>query len=73
MMPNVALLNREISLLAFNQRVLAQAEHPNVPLLERLKYLCIVSSNLDEFFEIRVAWLKNKALTQPNKRDPACA
>ena len=68
MMPNVALLNREISILAFNQRVLAQAEHPNVPLLERLKYLCIVSSNLDEFFEIRVAWLKNKALTQPNKR-----
>ena len=50
-------LNRELGQLEFNRRVLAQAEDPAVPLLERLKYLCIVSSNLDEFFEIRVAGL----------------
>ncbi|WP_269531290.1 polyphosphate kinase 1 [Chitinimonas sp. BJYL2] len=51
-------LNRELGLLEFNRRVLAQAEDPNNPLLERLKFLCIVSSNMDEFFEVRVAWVK---------------
>jgi polyphosphate kinase len=49
------LLNREQAILAFNRRVLAQAERADVPLLERLRYITIVSSNLDEFFEVRFA------------------
>ena len=50
-----ALLDRDLSILAFNERVLDWARRKDVPLLERLRYLCIVSSNLDEFFEVRVA------------------
>ena len=53
-------LNSELGQIEFNRRVLAQAENTSIPLLERLKYLCIVSSNLDEFFEIRVAGLKEQ-------------
>ncbi len=47
------LLDRDLSILAFNERVLDWAHRPEVPVLERLRYLCIVSSNLDEFFEVR--------------------
>ncbi|GAB1575385.1 polyphosphate kinase 1 [Bordetella petrii] len=69
-------LNRELSLLKFNERVLAMAENPQVPLLERLRYVCIVSSNLDEFFEIRISSLKeqqrqNPAMTGPDGLTPA--
>jgi polyphosphate kinase len=52
---NLPLLNRERAILAFNRRVLAQARRSDVPLLERLRYVCIVSSNMDEFFEVRFA------------------
>ena len=53
-------VNRELSLLEFNRRVAFQSRVETFPLLERLRYLCIVSSNLDEFFEIRVAGLKQQ-------------
>ena len=53
--PTLPLLNREQAILEFNRRVLAQAQREDVPLLERLRYVTIVSSNLDEFFEVRFA------------------
>ena len=53
--PAFEFLDRDHSILAFNERVLDWAKRPEVPLLERLRFLCIVSSNLDEFFEVRAA------------------
>ncbi len=69
------LLNRELGLLAFNCRVLEQARDANTPLLERLRFLCISSTNLDEFFEIRKARLQEQVAsgsvdTGPDNRSP---
>lgn len=61
-------INRELSLLEFNKRVLAQAKDETVPLLERLNYLCISCSNLDEFFEVRVASVIEMVAMDPDTR-----
>ena len=63
------LFNRELGILAFNERVLAQAADESNPLLERLRFVCIVSSNLDEFYEVRFAGLVEQALNDPATRE----
>ena len=64
---SLLLLNREIGILEFNSRVLSQAEDLKIPLLERIRFLSIVSSNLDEFFEIRMAGIKEQLIDNPVK------
>ena len=66
----VRYLNRELSWLEFNQRVLDEALNPATPLLERMKFFCITASNLDEFFEVRVASLKQEIEDNVNFRTP---
>ena len=63
-------LNRELSTLEFNARVLALSDDPQVPLLERVKFLAIFSSNLDEFFQVRVAALKDMVAAHLGTQSP---
>ena len=64
--PDARYINRELSALDFNERVLAMAEDSDAPLLERLKYVAILASNLDEFYQVRVATLRRQQLAAPS-------
>jgi polyphosphate kinase len=70
-LPPNRFLNRELSWLEFNQRVLAHAEDPELPLLERAKFLAITGANLDEFVMVRIGGLKMQYQRNPMVRDPA--
>src|SRR4026209_1272710 len=63
-------INRELSWLGFNRRVLEEAQDPTQPLIERVKFRTIVSSNLDEFFEIRVAGIKQQIASETSDVGP---
>lgn len=62
-------VNRELSWLEFNHRVLSESLNPNIPLMERLKFLSIYFSNLDEFFMVRVGSLHDQSILEPDKLD----
>ena len=68
--PDSVFINRELSWLAFNRRVLLEAADPTVPLLERLKFLMIYQSNLEEFYRVRIGILSHRALLTPDTPDP---
>ena len=68
--PESVFINRELSWLAFNRRVLLEAADLSVPLLERLKFLMIYQSNLEEFFRVRIGILSHRALLTPDTPDP---
>lgn len=68
--PESIFINRELSWLAFNERVLLEAADTAVPLLERLKFLMIYQSNLEEFYRVRIGITTHRALLQPDKKDP---
>ena len=68
--PSSIYINRELSWLAFNERVLLEAADTAVPLLERLKFLMIYQSNLEEFYRVRIGIMTHRALLQPDKKDP---
>ena len=68
--PDKVYINRELSWLEFNRRVLMEAADPTVPLLERLKFLMIYQSNLEEFFKVRIGILTHRALLTPDTPDP---
>ena len=68
--PESIFINRELSWLAFNLRVLQEAADPKVPLLERLKFLMIYQSNLEEFYRVRIGILTHRAMLTPDKADP---
>ena len=68
--PESIYVNRELSWLAFNRRVLLEAADPKVPLLERLKFLMIYQSNLEEFYRVRIGILTHRAMLTPDSGDP---
>ena len=68
--PDTVYVNRELSWLEFNRRVLLEAADPAVPLLERLKFLMIYQSNLEEFYRVRIGILTHRAMLTPESGDP---